>query len=137
MCLFVSRLNTDEFFLALAGRSPVLTSLKSHVFFQAWAKKKQKVCLNITDFIRLCFFSYFRYILKIACFSIINSGNSVTDDLIRHATPVLYPLYWTRLWTVFLLKWSSMEERNICCARVHFGWFLRTLFYPFVFHYFL
>ena len=35
------------------------------------------------------------------------------------------------------LFWSSMEERNIYCARVHFGWFLRTLFYPFVFHYFL
>ena len=49
-------------------------------------------------------------------------ANSVTDGLIRHATPVLYrALYLACLWSVLRLKWSNLRESKLYCARVHFG----------------
>ena len=32
---------------------------------------------------------------------------------IRYATPILYLLYWPRLWSVFHLKWSSIRWNKV------------------------
>ena len=47
--LFVSRLTTDEFLLALVGGRPVITSLKSHVFFQGKEKQKYRICIILNN----------------------------------------------------------------------------------------
>ena len=109
------RLNTDELFLHVWKymfffRRKLQRNLRNKLWKLIW-------CFGIIDFIRSCFFTFSQ-----------DFATVLTNSLIRHATAILYPLYWTSLLVCLAFKWSSLIYR----ARVHFDYLLRTLLCLFV-----